>query len=158
MLKQLRFLRAFKKIMQSNTLKLNDGKKKRKTVGRGGKKGTYSGRGMKGQKARSGSHVDPLFEGGRSTLIDHMKKKRGFTSLRAKKVVVKFGALSEKFENGAQITLDELVKKNLIVQRDAKRGVKILGPKVKGKEFTFEKSILLSKVLVSEPKAVSKKK
>lgn len=131
--------------MQINTLQLNGGKKKRKTVGRGGKKGTYSGRGLKGQKARSGGNVDPLFEGGRSTLIDHMKKKRGFTSLRPKKVVLKFAALAEKFENGATITLDELVKNNFLDKADIRRGVKILGPKVKGKEFTFEANILLSK-------------
>jgi large subunit ribosomal protein L15 len=58
--------------MQINTLKIKTPKKKRKTIGRGGKKGTYSGKGNKGQKARSGSKLDPLFEGGRSTLIDHM--------------------------------------------------------------------------------------
>jgi large subunit ribosomal protein L15 len=136
--------------MQINTLKLNGSKKKRKTVGRGGKKGTYSGRGNKGQKARSGGNVDPLFEGGRSTLIDHMKKKRGFTSLRPKKVVVKYSALSKKFESGAKITIDELVKSNFLSEGDVRRGVKILGPKSGDKKFSFEEKILLSKSVAGE--------
>jgi len=40
--------------MQLHQLKPNHKKKSRKRVGRGGKKGTYSGKGMKGQKSRAG--------------------------------------------------------------------------------------------------------
>ncbi|MEK7341913.1 MAG: uL15 family ribosomal protein, partial [Candidatus Binatota bacterium] len=39
-------------------------KKKRKRVGRGGKRGTYSGRGSKGQKSRAGARIRPGFRGG----------------------------------------------------------------------------------------------
>jgi large subunit ribosomal protein L15 len=131
--------------MQINTLQLNNKRKAKKTIGRGGKKGTYSGKGMKGQKARSGAHIDPLFEGGRSTLIDHMKKKRGFKSLSKKPAIVKFAALAKKFENGATITIEDLVKNNLVKKVEAKNGVKILGPKDGKNTFSFEKGIKVSK-------------
>ena len=52
-------------------------RKEVKRIGRGGKRGTTSGRGTKGQ-GENGKKKDPLFEGGRSTLIDRMKKSRGF--------------------------------------------------------------------------------
>jgi len=131
--------------MQINNLKLKTSRKKKKTVGRGGKKGTYSGRGVKGQKSRSGGNVNPLFEGGRSTLIGRMKKKRGFNSHHTKPVIIKFSDLSKKFENGAEINLEELIKNNLLKKTEAKRGVKILGPKEGKKEFSFTKNILLTK-------------
>lgn len=131
--------------MQIHNLKLSVKRKKKKIVGRGGKRGTYATRGIKGQKSRTGAHVNPLFEGGRSTLIDHMKKKRGFTSIFKKLVIVKYSALSKKFDNGAKITLEDLIKNNLVGKKDLKRGVKILGPKDGKKIFTFEEKIKVSK-------------
>ena len=83
--------------MQINTLKIKYFKKKRKTIGRGGKKGTYSGKGGKGQKGRSGVSINPLFEGGRSSLIDRLKKVRGFKSDKPKAVVFKFSDLDDLF-------------------------------------------------------------
>lgn len=127
--------------MQVHQLKLNNKRKEKKSLGRGGKKGIYSGRGVKGQKARSGAHVDPIFEGGRSSLIDRMKKKRGFKSVNPKKVAIKFSDISKKFENGAKITLEGLVKNDLIKKTELYRGVKIIGPKIKDKNFTFDKNI-----------------
>ncbi len=133
--------------MQINDLKLKTTRKKKKVIGRGGKKGTYCGRGVKGQKSRSGGNVNPLFEGGHSTLVDHMKKKRGFTSFKTKPVIVKFSQLTKKFEDGAEITLESLVKKNLVKGALAKQGVKIVGPKTNKMKFSFAKDILLTKVI-----------
>jgi len=135
--------------MQIHTLKLNSPRKSRKTIGRGGKKGTYSGRGNKGQKARSGAHVKPLFEGGRSTLIDRMKKKRGFKSIKPKKIVVKFSDLVKKFPDGTKITIEDLVKNNLVDKREVSHGVKILGPKTDEKKFSFDENIFVSKSVKS---------
>ncbi len=133
--------------MQINDLKLKTSRKKKKIIGRGGKKGTYCGRGMNGQKSRSGGNVNPLFEGGRSTLTDHMKKKRGFTSLKNKPTIIRFSQIAKNFEDGAEITLESLVKKNLVKRMFVKKGVKIVGPK-KGKEkFSFAKDILLTKTI-----------
>jgi large subunit ribosomal protein L15 len=130
--------------MQVNDLKLSIKRPEKKTIGRGGKKGTYSGKGNKGQKARSGGNVDPLFEGGRSTLIDHMKKKRGFTSGKIKPVAVRYSLLVKKFEAGDKITVESLVKKNVLKRAQSKCKVKIVGPKEKKVDFTFEKGIFLT--------------
>ena len=83
--------------MQIHQLKLNK-RKSRKRVGRGGKRGTFSGRGMKGQKARSGAKIDPLFEGGRSSLVERLKKTRGFKSPHGKKININLNDLERIFK------------------------------------------------------------
>ena len=130
--------------MQVNTLKLSQKRKKRKTIGRGGKKGTYSGKGNKGQKARSGAHVDPLFEGGRSTLIDHMKKKRGFKALDKKLATVAFAKLEKRFKDGELVNKETLIKAKIIDRIDAEKGIKILGGGEISKKLTIAKEIKLS--------------
>lgn len=130
--------------MQINTLKIKTPKKKKKTIGRGGKKGTYSGKGNKGQKARSGAKVDPLFEGGRSTLIDHMKKKRGFKSLVTKATTVNILKLEENFADKSVVSIEELVKAELIRKSQATSRVKILGNSAITKKFTIAKEIMIS--------------
>jgi len=99
--------------------------KKKRRVGRGGKKGTYSGRGMKGQKSRSGAHINPIFEGGRSTLIEHLPKKRGFKSIFAKNQVVSLQKIEKHFEGGDEVSPISLRQKGLISKM--KTPVKILG-------------------------------
>jgi len=130
--------------MQINTLQLKNRRKRKKTIGRGGKKGTYSGKGNKGQKARSGAHVNPLFEGGRSTLIDHMKKKRGFTSKKLKNNVIRVSILDKHFKDGDTINAEALISAKLLSRKRAGNATKILGQEeVKGR-FTVEKGIFLS--------------
>ncbi|MFA7208938.1 MAG: 50S ribosomal protein L15 [Parcubacteria group bacterium] len=130
--------------MQINTLKLKTARKKRRTIGRGGKKGTYSGKGNKGQKARSGCKINPLFEGGRSTLIDHMKKKRGFTTIADKPVTVDLVDLENKFKTGDTVALADLVKAGLIRKIQSVSRVKILGNTEIKAKLTIAKGILLS--------------
>lgn len=130
--------------MQINTLKLKNKRKKKKIIGRGGKKGTYSGKGNKGQKARSGAHVNPLFEGGRSTLIDHLKKAKGFKSLRTQSAVVRVEKLEKKFKDGDEISKASLVKSGLINKVQAKTDVKILGKAELKYKFKISGDILLS--------------
>jgi large subunit ribosomal protein L15 len=60
--------------MQLHQLKPIHKLKKRKRVGRGGKKGTYSGRGIKGQKARAGRRLKPAIR----ELIKRYPKLRGY--------------------------------------------------------------------------------
>ena len=67
-----------------NELKTSPGERRtRKRVGRGNGsgKGTYSTRGIKGQKSRSGGGVRPGFEGGQLPLIKRMPHLRGFTNI-----------------------------------------------------------------------------
>lgn len=124
---------------------LSVGKKpKRKLIGRGGKRGTYSGRGNKGQKARSGGNVDPLFEGGRSSLIERMKKSRGFKSIHPKKNIITLATLETQFESGEKVSLETLVAKKLVRESKAKKGIKILSKGTLTKKLTIEVGILLS--------------
>lgn len=132
--------------MQANTLKLTVARKRKKQqIGRGGKKGTFSGKGMKGQKARSGVSIDPLFEGGRSSLIDRLKKVRGFKSFKPKAVAISLAQLESKFAAGAVINKEGLVLAGLVKTKDAKRRVKILGTAAEIKQkFTIGKDVLVS--------------
>ena len=129
--------------MQIHQLKLKK-RKERKTVGRGGKRGTYSGRGNKGQKARSGAPINPLFEGGRSSLIMRLKKVRGFKSRNAKNNVVKLEALEKSFKDGETVSMESLISSKLVKKVDAKNGVKILATGAIKKKLTISKEILLS--------------
>ncbi len=110
----------------------------RKRVGRGGKYRKTAGRGTKGQKSRSGGNVDPLFEGGRSSLLQRMKKLRGFTSPHPRKCTVTLGALNRAFSDGETVTVEELVSRGVIRASQAGRGVKIV---VRG---TLNKTLTLS--------------
>ena len=68
--------------MHIHTLSSNLPKKSRKRIGRGGKRGTYSGKGQKGQKSRSGAKISPLFTGGSAALAGQgsrvIHKRRGY--------------------------------------------------------------------------------
>lgn len=118
--------------------------KTRKRIGRGGKRGTYSGRGMKGQKARSGAKIDPLFEGGRSSLIERMKKNKGFTSPHEKKTPLSLTKIDTAFADGDTVSPKTLVAKKLVDKTRVKFGVKILGTGSVTKKLTIAANILLS--------------
>jgi len=130
--------------MQIHQLKIRK-KKKVKKIGRGGKRGTYSGRGMKGQKSRSGAKTDPLFEGGRSSLIERLKKIRGFKSRSPKKFNINLNNLDKKFKSGDVITAESLIKVGLVDKINARKGIKILGTGKLAKKLIIDKSIFLSK-------------
>lgn len=96
-----------------------------KRVGRGlGSKGTYSGRGTKGQRARSGGRSGLQLKGLRKIMLS-TPKQRGFTSQYAKAAVVNLSDLARKFAAGEKVTVDTLHKKGLI--RNTSSGAKILG-------------------------------
>lgn len=119
-------------------------RKAKKTIGRGGKRGTYSGRGNKGQKARSGASIDPLFEGGRSSLVERLKKVRGFKSLNAKKAVVKLEALEKSFKDGDIVSVETLLAAKLVDKASVKDGIKILTTGQITKKLTISAELLLS--------------
>lgn len=129
--------------MQIHQLKVKK-RKDKKQVGRGGKRGTYSGKGNKGQKARSGAKINPLFEGGRSSLLERLKKVRGFKSRNAKKTVVKLEALEKVFKNGDVISVESLVAAKIIDKKSSRNGVKILSVGAITKKLSVAKEILLS--------------
>lgn len=98
--------------------------KKKRQVGRGGKRGAYSGRGMKGQRARSGGKSGLKALGFRQTLL-RVPKKRGFTSLKSKPVIVNLADLEKKFDTGSVVDAGKLIKAGII--RNSRFGVKVLG-------------------------------
>ncbi|QQS21238.1 MAG: 50S ribosomal protein L15 [Candidatus Moraniibacteriota bacterium] len=119
-------------------------KKRRKRIGRGGKRGTYSGKGNKGQKARSGAHVNPLFEGGRSSLVERLKKVRGFKSPHPKKSFVKLSDVARMFSAGETVSLDTLLEKRMVSTDALKRGCKVIGSGVLPKNLIFESVLSFS--------------
>ena len=95
----------------------------RKRVGRGlGSKGTYSGRGGKGQTARSG--VSGLRRLGMKRTILAQPKMRGFRSLETKAAVVNVAALAKHFDGSKIITLASLKEAGLVPA--SARKVKVL--------------------------------
>jgi large subunit ribosomal protein L15 len=118
-----------------SSLKPAQDRRERKRVGRGmgSGKGRYSGRGIKGQKSRAGSHkMRAGFEGGQMPVYMRMGKQRGSTSkdampigpFRTSTVPVNVSAL-DRFDAGAEVTPETLVEAGLI--KNTKVDVKILG-------------------------------
>ena len=116
----------------------------RKRVGRGPGSGTgkYSGRGIKGQKSRAGSHkMRPGFEGGQMPIYMRIGKSRGATSkdampigpFRTETVPVNIRDL-DRFDAGAEVTPESLVEKRLI--KNTKIDVKLLGTGEISKKLT----------------------
>ena len=112
--------------MQISDLKIRSSKN-RKRVGRGnGSKGTYCGRGMNGQKSRSGGNIKPGFEGGQTPLIRKMPKLRGFKNINTINYeVVNLGTINKYFDDNTKINKKALFEKGLISK--LKAPVKILG-------------------------------
>lgn len=125
--------------MQIHQLKVAK-RKKTKTIGRGGKRGTTSGRGTKGQGAHN-KHKSPLFEGGRSSLIERMKKLRGFTSPHTKPYTVTLTMLDRIFRAGERVTRDALVEKKAFGKLVRVRGAKIVATGTLTKKLTIAKDI-----------------
>ena len=119
-----------------SNLKPAQPRKDRKRVGRGlgSGKGRYSGRGIKGQKSRAGSHKMPAgFEGGQMPIDMRLGKLRGNTSADAMPIgpfrtysqPVNLRDLEERFEAGADVTIEALKEAGLIAS--LRKDVKILG-------------------------------
>ncbi len=101
-------------------------KRSRKRVGRGDGSGhgTYSGRGCKGQKSRSGYKMSRGFEGGQLPLIRRLPRKRGFTNIfRTEYSIVNVGKLS-MFEAGSEVTPERLVVAGVV--KSLRHPIKIL--------------------------------
>lgn len=101
-------------------------RKERKRVGRGTSSGMgkTSGRGHKGQNARSGGGVRPGFEGGQNPLYRRLPK-RGFVNPTRKEYAVVNLADLNGFEAGTEVTPEILVNSGIV--KNTKSGIKILG-------------------------------
>lgn len=97
---------------------------KRKGRGTGTGNGTTAGRGMNGQKSRSGGGVRPGFEGGQMPLYRRIPK-RGFTNIWGTEYTVLNVSDLNRFEAGSTVTPEALKEAGLAKQ--VKDGIKILG-------------------------------
>ncbi len=112
--------------MKLHELKPAEGsRKERNRVGRGtgSGNGKTSGRGHKGQKARSGGGVRLGFEGGQLPLFRRIPK-RGFTNINRKEFAVVNLDVLNRFEDGTEVTPELLIETGVV--RNAKSGIKIL--------------------------------
>lgn len=124
--------------MRLHDLKPAEGsRKERKRVGRGigSGLGKTSGRGHKGQKARSGGNIRPGFEGGQMPLTRRLPK-RGFTNIFKKEYAIVNLSLLDNFEDGTVVTPELLIEKGII--KKVKDGVKILGSGDLSKKLTVK--------------------
>ncbi len=123
----------------------------RKRVGRGIGSGTgkTSGKGHKGQNARSGGGVRPGFEGGQMPLYRRLPK-RGFTNIFAKQYVTINVSELERFEDGTEVT-QELLKETGVVSKTLD-GIKVLG---RG-ELTKKLTVKVAKFSTSAAEKIEK--
>jgi large subunit ribosomal protein L15 len=110
-------------------------KKNKKRVGRGDSSGhgTFSTRGQKGQRARSGGRRG-LKMMGLKTSIQSIPKLGGFKSLKPKLAIVNLEDLEKNYKNGEVVDALSLWQKDL---SDRKYGVKILGGGKLSKKLTI---------------------
>lgn len=124
--------------MKLHELKPAEGsRKERNRVGRGVATGNgkTSGRGHKGQKARSGGGVRPGFEGGQLPLFRRLPK-RGFTNINRKEYAIVNLDQLNKFEDGTEVTPALLVESGVV--KNEKSGIKILGNGSLDKKLTVK--------------------
>lgn len=118
--------------------------KSRKTVkrvgrGLGSSHGTYSTRGMKGQRSRSGGSKGLKLKGMKQMLL-RIPKVRGFKSIHAKAIVVNLQDLEKMFQKGDVVNRETLVAKKLInlSNNGKEQAVKILGSGKVSKDLFVE--------------------
>ncbi len=129
--------------MQLHELRPSHKFKKAKRIGRGGKRGTYSGKGIKGQTSRSGARIRPALR----DLIKKIPKLRGYRYKRKykKTIEINLDVLGKQLEAGERVTPQILLKKGMIQKiRGALPEVKLLG------DGSLDKKLLVEKCKVSK--------
>ena len=140
--------------MNLSNLQPNTPRKSTKRVGRGGKRGTFSGKGSKGQKSRAGASVKPGFRGGDNRIWQLFPKQRGaskkpgragndsphrkhrFYQLRRDKSPVINIEEFNKFNDGETVNPKTLFEKGIL--RRVEKEIKILGDGELGRKLVFE--------------------
>ena len=137
--------------MQINQLQPKHKSKNRKRVGRGGKKGTYSGKGIKGQASRAGRKMVPIIR----ELIKRYPKLKGYRRfvLQDYATVVNLDVLDKETTNGEVINPENLIKKKIIrMMKGNIPKVKILGGGKLSKKLIIENC----KVSITAKEAIEK--
>ena len=113
--------------MQIHQLQPKRKNKPAKRIGRGGKRGTFCGRGVKGQKSRSGTHkMQPIIR----ELVKRYPKMRGYRHNPGDdfRIAINLSKIEKVFEQGETVSPDSLLKKGVIGKIKGRMPeVKILG-------------------------------
>ncbi len=134
---------------------------KRKDIGRGGKRGSYSGKGMKGQGSRSG--VSGLTALGMKQIFMSVPKTRGFKSLKPKLEVINLSEIEKNFKAGDIVDARKMIQAGIV--RTAANGIKVLATGSISKKLTVRADAFSAKAKqaiidaggeVFEPKKVEK--
>lgn len=128
--------------MQFHHIRAKTRRQREIRIGRGGKRGTYSGRGIKGLGARAGGKFRPA----ERDLLKKIPKLRGyrFKSFRPQPVTVNLDAIEKVFKQGDAVTPESLLKSGLIrTVKGRVPPVKILARGEIKKKLTF-KGVLFS--------------
>lgn len=141
--------------MQLHQIKRKTKNKKRASVGRGGKRGKTSGRGTKGQKARSGHKLRPELR----DIIKRLPKRRGFgknrnLGIKFEYEVINLDLLGKIFQNGETVSPESLVQKGTF--RKVKGNmpkIKILGNGELDKALKVEKCLVSASAKIKIEKA-----
>lgn len=126
--------------MQFHNLSSPKSNRRERRIGRGGKRGTYSGRGIKGQGARAGAKFRPA----ERELIKKIPKLRGrgkhsFKPFRLRPVIVDLGSIEKKFKSGDTVNPESLLRAGLIHRIKGRMPkIKILGGGSLQKKLTFK--------------------
>ena len=122
--------------MQLHQIKSQTKQKAGRRIGRGGKRGTYSGRGIKGQRSRAGAKIRPS----ERDILKKIPKLRGykFRAYRPRPAVVGLSEIDRRYQTGERVTPLSLLEKKLIRRSKGRiPRVKILGGKIE-KQVIFE--------------------
>ena len=134
--------------MKLHELSIVDGSThRRKVVGRGpgSGHGKTSGRGEKGQKARSGGGVSPWFEGGQTPLYKRLPR-RGFSNARfTKKYAVINVSDLNRFKDGETVTPELLIESGLVKKQLC--GIKVLGSGKLEKKLTVKANVFTNSAI-----------
>ena len=111
----------------------------KKRVGRGGKRGTYSGRGMKGQGARAGKRPAPVVR----ELLKRYPKRKGYRGVKRKRKpqAIALHIIAKRFVKDEVVSPKTLLEKSLIHQEKGVLKVKIVGTFKLQEPLVFEDCI-----------------
>ncbi|MEK9167066.1 MAG: 50S ribosomal protein L15 [Patescibacteria group bacterium] len=142
--------------MKQNTLKKNPGSAKaKKRIGRGRTRGNYSGRGGKGQTARTGGKIRRGFEGGQTPISRRMPKLKGFKNInKVHYYPINLERLEKFFEDGATVDAASLRANGLFTKKTMK--LKLLATGKLTKKLTIHVDSASEKAIAAVEKAGGK--
>ena len=139
-------------MMQHQVAPPKGARRSRKRIGRGDAagQGSTAGRGMKGQKSRSGRGPRVGFEGGQFPIIKGLPMRRGFNNIfKTHYSLVKLETLEDTFNNGDTVTPQTLVERGCV--RNLNQPVKIVG----GGELTKALTVVADKFTRTAREAIA---